>query len=63
MNVIKATVRNAVRKGLCDFNLNADWETPFFQFYMGDLGNFVDYANTLTSSNKFNVSCKFSTDR
>ena len=30
---------------------------------MGDLGNFVDYANTLPAHDPFTVHCNFANDR
>ena len=34
-----------------------------FQFFMGDLGNFVPYANRAPASDPFKVTCKFNTSR
>lgn len=56
-------VKEALSKGLFDVNLDKTWETPGFQFYMGDLGNSVNYANYAPSGDRFNVSCKFDGSR
>jgi len=38
-------IKESVTKGLFDVTPDASWEVPGFQFYMGDLGNSVPYAN------------------
>lgn len=49
--------------GLFDQVLDKKYEVPYFQFFMGDLGNFIDYANTLPAHDPFTVSCSFSKER
>ena len=34
-----------------------DWEIPEFQFYMGDLGNYMNKAKDLIPNKPFEVSC------
>jgi hypothetical protein len=41
MGVIKEMVIQAINQGLADAALTKKDEVPYFQFYMGDLGNFV----------------------
>lgn len=63
MGIIKTTLQRAVNQGLFNQELNKQYEVPYFQFFMGDLGNFVDYANKLPAHDPFTISCEFAQDR
>lgn len=63
MGSIKATVQRAASMGLFDQVLDKRYEVPFFQFFMGDMGNFVEYANKLPAHDPITISCAFATDR
>jgi hypothetical protein len=56
-------VKEALAKGLYDVTPDRTWEVPSFQFFMGDLGNSVYYANNAPAGDRFNVSCNFDTTR
>jgi hypothetical protein len=56
-------IKEAIQKGLFDVSLDKSWEVPTFQFYMGDLGNSVIYANYAPSGDSFKVSCKCNQSR
>jgi hypothetical protein len=43
--------------------LDKKYEVPYFQFYMGDLGNFVEYANKLPAIDPISVECNYASDR
>jgi hypothetical protein len=49
--------------GLVNANLDKKYEVPYFQFFMGDLGNFVEYANKLPAHDPINITCAYATDR
>ena len=49
--------------GLVDVALDKKYEVPYFQFFMGDLGNFVDYANKLPAHDPFTITCAYASDR
>lgn len=63
MGSVKATIQRAATMGLFDQVLDRRYEVPQFQFFMGDLGNFVDYANKLPAHDPFTISCVFSSER
>lgn len=63
MGVVKTTIQRAVAAGLFTIQLDKKNEVPYFQFFMGDLGNFVDYANKLPARDPFTISCQFAQDR
>ena len=48
-----------MNKGLFDQNVDNAWQVPGFQFFMGDLGNSVPYANFLPAQDEFKAHCKF----
>lgn len=58
---VRAIVKDAISKGLFDKTLDSSWEVAGFQFFMGDLGNFVPYANRAPANDPFKVVCKFNT--
>ena len=45
LNSIKFIVFEAISRGLFNLLLDSTWETNVFQFFMGDLGNVVPYAD------------------
>lgn len=49
--------------GLFNQVLDKKYEVPFFQFFMGDMGNFVEYANKLPAHDPLSISCTFSNER
>ena len=51
-------LKEAAHKGLFDVTLDTTWETTGFQFYMGDLGNFVEHANHFPASDTFDIKCE-----
>lgn len=63
MGMVKTTIQRAVAAGLFNMQLDKRNEVPYFQFFMGDLGNFVDYANKLPAHDPFTISCQFAQDR
>lgn len=63
MGSVKATVQKAAAMGLFDQVLDKKFEVPTFQFFMGDMGNFVEYANKLPAHDPFTISCTFSKER
>lgn len=63
MGSIQTTVQRAASMGLFDQVLDKRYEVPFFQFFMGDMGNFVEYANKLPAHDPFTISCAFSKER
>ena len=63
MGSIRATVQKVATMGLFDQVLDKRYEVPMFQFFMGDMGNFIDYANKLPAHDPFTVSCTFSNER
>lgn len=52
-------MKEAVSKGLFDVTIDNTWDVNTFQFYMGDLGNSVPYANYVPANDKFTVNCKY----
>lgn len=63
MSMVRATIERAASMGLFDQVLDKRYEVPFFQFFIGDLGNFVEYANKLPAHDPIAISCAFSKDR
>lgn len=63
MGMVRATIERAASQGLFDQALDKNYEVPFFQFFIGDLGNFIDYANKLPAHDPITISCAFSKDR
>jgi hypothetical protein len=61
--IVRSLVKEALLKGFFDRVLDKSWDVPGFQFYMGDLGNFVEYANNAPSSDPFTATCKFNQSR
>jgi hypothetical protein len=61
MGQIRATVQRAGAMGLFNQVLDKKYEVPYFQFFIGDLGNFVEYANKLPAHDPFTISCGLST--
>jgi hypothetical protein len=59
INTIRSVFKEALSKGLYDVNLDRTWEVQGFQFFMGDLGNSVNYANSVPSSDRFSVNCSY----
>lgn len=57
MGTIRLTIEQAASKGLFDAMLDKKYEVPFFQFFMGDLGNFVEYADRLPAHDSFDITC------
>ena len=49
--------------GLYDKTIDKEWDVSGFQFRMGDLGNFVPYANNVDSTEHFGALCKFNRTR
>jgi hypothetical protein len=47
----------AVNQGILNIVLNKLWEVPQFQFYMGDLANFMDYSNNFQADSPFTGVC------
>ena len=60
---MKAIIKEALYQGLYDRTIDSSWDVPGFQFYMGDLGNFVPYANNAYAMDRFGVQCKFNRTR
>lgn len=60
MGQVKATVQRAAAMGLFNQVLDKRYEVTNFQFFIGDLGNFVDYANKLPAHDPFTISCALS---
>lgn len=56
-------IKEAISKGLFDVTVDKSWEAPGFQFYMGDLGNFVPYANYAPANDPFKAICVFNQSR
>jgi hypothetical protein len=54
---MKEALFAALEQGLLSTKLDRSFEVQEFQFYMGDLGNFVDEANNYPANETFNVSC------
>lgn len=63
LNSVRAMVKEAISKGLFDVTVDKSWEVPGFQFFMGDLGNSVAYANYAPSADPFVVNCKCDRNR
>ena len=63
MGIVKTTIQRAATMGLFDQTLDKKFEVPYFQFFMGDLGNFVDYANYLPAHDPFTINCAFPANR
>lgn len=63
MGIVKTTIQKAINMGLTNAVLDKKYEVPYFQFFMGDLGNFVDYANKLPAHDPINISCAYAADR
>ena len=63
MSSVRSMFKEAITKGLFDITLDRNWEVPGFQFYMGDLGNFIPYANFLPSIDTFTVRCNYNASR
>lgn len=63
MSTVRSMLKEAISKGLFDITLDRSWEVPGFQFYMGDLGNFVPSANFLPSNDNFIVRCNYNASR
>jgi hypothetical protein len=63
MGTVKNAVLQASAAGLFNADLDKKYEVPYFQFFMGDLGNSVSYADRLPAHDPFTVSCNFVTDR
>jgi hypothetical protein len=61
--IVRSMFKEALTKGLYDVTLDRTWEVPGFQFFMGDLGNSVPYANYAPAGDRFNVTCNFDTSR
>ena len=45
MSTLSETFKYALAQGLYNVNLDKNWEVTAFQFYMGDLSNFMSAAN------------------
>ena len=57
-STLRAMLKEAAHKGLFDVTMDSSWESTGFQFYMGDLGNFVEHANHLPAADTFEVKCE-----
>lgn len=63
MSAVRSMYKEGIAKGLFNLTLDRSWEVPGFQFYMGDLGNFVPSANFLPSNDNFTVRCNYNESR
>lgn len=55
MGMVRATVQKAATMGLFNQVLDKKYEVPYFQFFMGDMGNFVEYANKLPAHDPIDI--------
>lgn len=56
-------IKEGISKGLFDVTVDKSWDAPGFQFYMGDLGNSVPYANYAPANDPFIATCVFNKSR
>jgi hypothetical protein len=63
IGLFRDTFRCALQRGYADRRLDRTYEVSQFQFYIGDLASFVDYANTLPAIDRFEVICTFIASR
>lgn len=59
MSTLLNTFRYALTKGLYDMTLDKSYEVPAFQFYMGDLSNFIPNAAIYSATEPIVVACKW----
>ena len=57
MTQIKASALKMVKEGWMFRQMTFEWEIPELQFYMGDLGNYMEKARQSTPFKPFEVGC------
>ena len=58
MSSVKFMVGEALNRGLFNVSLDKSWESEVFQFFMGDFGNAVPYADRYASTDAISITCK-----
>ena len=59
MSTLSEAFRSFLTNGGFNVNLDQKWDVDTFQFYMGDLANFVPQANQFMADEPFFASCQW----